>query len=249
VGRELRRQPSPVAYPAAVIKFRIGTIPVSIKPTFWIVAVILGLPVPARHSHEMFSYLVGWIGVVVFSVLAHELGHALAARRFGAEVEITLHVMGGYTTWATPQPISPLRRVLVAAAGSGVGFLLAGATFGVVRGFDISIDNRLFASLASAFVFVNIVWGVFNWLPIRPLDGGHILSGFLQAALGRKATIVLDVIFPITTVAVGLLAYRQGLIFAAFFCGFLLLDEMRNWQSRRPSPPPAPGGGLPPALG
>lgn len=233
-----------------MIRFRLGTIPISIKPTFWIVAVVLGLPIPDRHSAEIASYLTGWVGVVVVSVLAHELGHALMARRFGAEVAITLHVMGGYTTWTTPNPISPLRRVLVAAAGSGVGFVLAGLVFGVVRGFDISIESRLVASLASAFVFVNLVWGVFNWLPIRPLDGGHILSGFLQAVLGRRAAIVLDVIFPITTIAVGLFAYRRGLIFAAFFCGFLLLDEIRNWQDRRPAPPPSPGGGgLPPALG
>lgn len=233
-----------------MIRFRLGTIPISIKPTFWIVAVVLGLPVPDRHSAEIASYLTGWVGVVVVSVLAHELGHALMARRFGAEVAITLHVMGGYTTWTTPNPISPLRRVMVAAAGSGVGFVLAGLVFGLVRGFDISIQSRLVASLASAFVFVNLVWGVFNWLPIRPLDGGHILAGFLQAVLGRRAAIVLDVIFPIATIAVGLFAYRQGLIFAAFFCGFLLLDEVRNWQDRRPSPPPSPGGGgLPPALG
>ena len=233
-----------------MIRFRLGTIPISIKPTFWIVAVVLGLPIPDRHSAEIASYLTGWVGVVVVSVIAHELGHALMARRFGAEVAITLHVMGGYTTWTTPNPISPLRRVLVAAAGSGVGFVLAGLVFGVVRGFDISIESRLVASLASAFVFVNLVWGVFNWLPIRPLDGGHILSGFLQAVLGRRAAIVLDVIFPITTIAVGLFAYRRGLIFAAFFCGFLLLDEIRNWQDRRPAPPPSPGGGgLPPALG
>lgn len=233
-----------------MIRFRLGAIPISIKPTFWIVAVVLGLPVPDRHSSEIASYLTAWVGVVLFSVLAHELGHALMARRFGAEAAITLHVMGGYTTWTTPNPISPLRRVLVAAAGSGVGFVLAGLVFGVVRGFDISIESRLVASLASAFVFVNLVWGVFNWLPIRPLDGGHILAGFLQAVLGRRAAIVLDVIFPITTIAVGLFAYRQGLIFAAFFCGFLLLDEIRNWQDRRPAPPPSPGGGgLPPALG
>lgn len=233
-----------------MIRFRLGTIPVSIKPTFWIVALVLGLPVPDRHNAEMASYLTGWVGVVLFSVLAHELGHALMAKRFGAEVAITLHVMGGYTTWTTPKPISPWRRVLVAAAGSGVGFVLAGLVFGAVRGLDISIESRLIASLASAFVFVNLVWGVFNWLPIRPLDGGHMLSGFLQAVLGRRSVIVLDVIFPIATIAVGLFAYRRGLIFAAFFCGFLLLDEIRNWQDRRPAPPPSPGGGgLPPALG
>ncbi len=234
-----------------VIRFRLGALPVSIKPSFWIIAVILGLPIPQALSNQPVAYIAGWIGVVLVSVLAHELGHALTARRFGAEVDITLHIMGGYTTWSTPEPISPGRRVVVAAAGSTVGFVMAGITFLTIRGLGIEIRSELLAALASAFVFVNVLWGIINWLPIRPLDGGHMLLGVLQAALGRRARTITDIIFPLTTVAVGIFAYRVGFVFAAIFCAFLLLDEIRNWQSRRPSPmqPPTGGGGLPPALG
>ncbi len=222
----------------------------TVKPTFWVVAVILGLPIPAELSDSTALYLAGWAAVVFFSVFTHELGHAFSARRFGAEVEITLHLMGGFTTWATPRPISPLRRVAVASAGSAVGFGIAGLVYLALWTDVLVVNSRLPAYLISALVFVNVFWGVINWLPIRPLDGGHILSGFLQAALGRKARAVTDVVFPLTTVAVGLFAYLRGFVFAAVFCAFLLLDEVRTWQDRRPGPPPMTGGGgLPPALG
>ncbi len=245
---------SPIIHPPTlpgVIRFHLGSLPVAIKPSFWVVAVVLGLPIPRTLSQQPVAYMAGWIGVVLVSVLAHELGHALVARRFGAEVAITLHIMGGYTTWSTPEPISPGRRVLVAASGSMVGFVMAGLTWLTVRGLEVSFRSNLVASLVSAFVFVNVLWGVINWLPIRPLDGGHMLLGVLQAALGRRARMVTDVVFPVTTIGVGIFAYRTGFVFAAFFCAFLLLDEIRNWQARRPSPPPPPGGGggLPPALG
>lgn len=231
-----------------MIKFRLGTIPVKINPTFWVVAIVLGLPVPDRHRHEMAAYFAGWIVVVLVSVLMHELGHALVARRFGAAVEISLHLMGGHTSWATREPISPWRRVVVAAAGSGVGFALAGTTFGLVRVLDVPIRPPLLASLLSLFVWVNVIWGVFNWLPIRPLDGGHILTGVLQAMFGRRSERVADVIFFVTTAGVGWYAFRNGLTFAAMFCGFLLMEETRHWSRGRPAVPSG-GAGLPPAIG
>lgn len=231
-----------------MLKFRLGTIPVKINPTFWVVAIVLGLPVPDRHRHEMVAYFAGWIAVVLVSVLMHELGHALTARRFGAVVEISLHLMGGHTTWVTREPISPWRRVLVAAAGSGVGFGLAGVTYGLVRGLDVPVRPPLLASLLWLFVVVNLIWGVFNWLPIRPLDGGHILSGVLQATIGRYARRVADVIFFVTTAGVGWYAFEHGFVFAAVFCGFLLMEETRHWSRRAPVVRHE-GGGLPPAIG
>lgn len=232
-----------------MISFRFSGVPVHVKPTFWLMALFIGWRVPDFVSVDRYTYLVGWVAIVFFSVLAHELGHAFTARRFGAEVEITLHVMGGHTVWATAQPISPLRRVVVAAAGSGVGFVMSGALFAGSR-FDGGFTSEAASDFATLFLFVNVFWGIVNWLPIRPLDGGHILTGFLQAILGRGATVVTNLIFPVTTAAVGWFAYDSGFLFGAIFCGFLLLDEVRAWQDRGPRPAPSPEGGeLPPALG
>lgn len=218
----------------------------SIKPTFWLIALFLGWPVPARVSGFEVWYMVGWVLVVLGSVLFHELGHALTARRFGAEVSITLHLMGGLTAWSTERPISPGRRVLVAAAGSMVGFVLAGVVYGLFRFTPLSIPTEPWATLIGRFVFVSVFWGVINWLPVRALDGGHMVLGLLQSVLRGRAERVADVIFPLTTVALGIYAYRNGYVIGAVFCGFLLMDEINNW-TRRSAPPP--GTGLPPALG
>ena len=94
----------------------------------------------------------------------------------------------------------------------------------------------------AAFWQVNLVWGVLNWLPIRPLDGGHIFSGFLEGSLGpKRGSRVANVVFPVFTAAAGWYAWRQGLVFAAFLAGFVLLSEVQRFGAgRRPPPQQAP---------
>ena len=66
--------------------------------------------------------IAAWIAIVFVSILVHELGHALTARAYGAEVEIELNGVGGLTRWSIPSDrLGPGRRALVAAAGSAVG--------------------------------------------------------------------------------------------------------------------------------
>jgi Zn-dependent protease len=178
-------------------------------------------------------------GVVAVSVIAHELGHAVVARRFGAEVDMTLYALGGFTRWATTRPMSPWRRVLVAAAGSSVGFALGGIVFArVADNGAVPTEPRVLNFALESFWQVNVLWGVLNWLPIRPLDGGHIFLGSMQALLGRAGERIADVVFPIVTIAGGLFALSRGYLFAAVLAGFVLMEEVRRWSAlRRPARP------------
>jgi membrane-associated protease RseP (regulator of RpoE activity) len=211
-----------------------------------VAAIIFPFQLTVLSRPESWPFLVAWLIVVAVSVIAHELGHALLARRFGAQVDMTLYALGGFTRWATSQPISPWRRVLVAAAGSAVGFVLGGLVYLALRNDLVPTDARVVDFALESFWQVNILWGVLNWLPVRPLDGGHIFLGTMQALFGRTGERIADVVFPAVTILGGWYAYTQGFVFAAFFAIFILMDEVRRWaatrQQRRPADPRAEPG-------
>jgi Zn-dependent protease len=226
------------------MRFRLVGIRVHIRPTFWLVALLIA-PLDLFRLRQRLTFLAVWVAVVLASVILHELGHALTFRRFGVRSDITLYALGGFTR---PQGgmLGPWQRVAVAAAGSLVGFVLGGGVWLLLRSGFLSSVPRPLAFGLSAFASVNLLWGVLNWLPIRPLDGGHIFSGLLQGVLGRRGEAVADVLFPLFTVAAGVFAWQHGFPFVALLAGFMLVQEIAMWQARararqpRPSPEPIP---------
>ena len=90
--------------------------------------------------------------------------------------------------WAKPVPINPYNfrdrkwgNIKVAAAGVAANFALA-AVFGTILRFWPAVSNPVssgFYALAQVVVVINLVLGVFNLLPIPPLDGSHILFAIL----------------------------------------------------------------------
>jgi Zn-dependent protease len=214
--------------------FRLFGIPVTVHPSFLVIAVLLGL-----SGRMPVAFLVAWVLVVFVSILIHELGHALTARSYGAEVEIELNAIGGLTSWAVPgEELSPGRRALVAAAGSGVGVIFGG----LVWAFD-QITGP-YDGLAGFAVFnlirVNVFWGLINWLPIRPLDGGHLFSSLLQKVIPSRAETIGNVVFFLTAagaLVAGLLTQR---IFLALLAGWLLMGELTRGRQVRPRAPIPP---------
>ncbi len=85
--------------------------------------------------------------------------------------------------------------LLTALAGPGVNFLLA-ALFATVIHILISIEfttggmaEKIIVPLyliSQAAVFVNLILGVFNLIPIPPLDGSNVLAYFLPRQLAYK---------------------------------------------------------------
>jgi len=90
--------------------------------------------------------------------------------------------------WAKPVPINPYNfrdqkygQAKVALAGPGANLLLA-IIFGATIRFIPMSSSLFFQNLASVFaliVWINLLLGIFNLLPIPPLDGSHILFTFL----------------------------------------------------------------------
>lgn len=171
-----------------------------------------------------------WISIIFVSILVHELGHALTARAYGAEVAIELNGIGGLTRWSIPSSrLGPGRRALVAAAGSAVGVLFGGLVwlvalqFGPYRGITSFVINNL--------IFVNVFWGLLNWLPIRPLDGGHLLLSLLERFAPERGDVIARVVFVLTAAGGLIFGITSDRLFIALIAGWLLFSEIGTRDS------------------
>jgi len=189
----------------------------------WRIGTISGIGI---YLHWTFLILLGWIGIfpivrgggatdalsgvlmvaAVFSIVVmHELGHALAARRYGIPTkDITLLPIGGVARLER-MPEDPKEELVVALAGPAVNVVLAVLCFvglvillgltqfmpRIMSGlnelqFLMDSDQQLgvladvpFASFLLTLLFVNVMLIVFNLLPAFPMDGGRVLRAIL----------------------------------------------------------------------
>jgi Zn-dependent protease len=176
---------------------------------------ILGIPIQVRLSFLLLMglFLVwhGLGGVLLLlalfaSVLLHELGHALVARRLRVPIiGIDLHFFGGAAK-LTHMPESPRHEIAIAAAGPAVSFALALGLYLVFRATGLGP----FAQLAA----INLVLGGFNLLPALPMDGGRILRALLARRMGRlRATAIAVKVARVAAVGLAVL----GLAVTNFF--------------------------------
>ncbi|HCT78808.1 MAG TPA: peptidase M50 [Micromonosporaceae bacterium] len=138
----------------------------------------LGLAGAARYLAG-----VGFVAGLLLSVLLHELGHALTARRYGVGVRgITLDLLGGYTEFDQDSP-RPGIELATALAGPGVSALLglgcAALAFALPNG---TIGDKIAIQLAVA----NLIVAIYNALPGWPLDGGRALRAAVWAIKGDR---------------------------------------------------------------
>lgn len=119
--------------------------------------------------------------LVFGSVLAHELGHALVARRFKVRTtEIVLMPLGGIAM-LEERPMTPRHEFIIAFAGPLTSLGLAAVAFGLT----FAVPEEAISDV----MYINLMLGAFNLLPAFPLDGGRMLRAGLQPRLGLiKAT-------------------------------------------------------------
>lgn len=246
----LFQPPPPTRYD---LRFSIAGIPVTVHPLFWLIALLLG-------SSGDILLLPIWVAVIFVSILVHELGHALAFRRFGQRSQIVLHFAGGLTI---PEPVSwggrfasvalsPNEQIVVSLAGPGAGFLLAALVIAIVTlaggsvittwllGFIplpltalVPFGGRVVTVLISMLLWVNIFWGLINLAPVYPLDGGNVTRNVLLQADpldGVRKSLWVSVIAGALVAIAGLVFFRS--LFMALLFGLLAFQSYQALQRR-----------------
>ncbi len=126
------------------------------------------------------------VAIFLASLLAHELAHAVVARRNDLEVRgITLWLLGGVAQLGGLMP-SAGAQFRIAAAGPAMSYALAGSFALVSLGATALGASALVVSAIQWLAFVNVVLGTFNLIPAAPLDGGRILASALWAIHGDR---------------------------------------------------------------
>lgn len=202
-------------------RFRVFGIPVRVSAFFWILAALIAW-VPNRLDLT----LVG-MACVFGSILVHELGHALTARRFGWPPQIVLYHFGGYAAFH-PVRATPARRVLVTAAGPAAGFALFALVWTVspfvppVRGLEFAADILL---------FINLWWNVLNLAPVYPLDGGQIALTLLEARSGYAGRVWAFRVGTLVGAVLAVLGFRAGQTWLAILFAMLAVQNLQLEQA------------------
>ena len=126
------------------------------------------------------------IAAIVFflSILLHEIGHSLVARRNGMEIEgITLWLFGGVAQFKEMFK-SPGAEFRIGIAGPAVSFVLGAAFVGLAF---LPIGSTPVSGTLFWLGYINLFLLVFNLLPALPLDGGRVLRAALWKAKGDFA--------------------------------------------------------------
>lgn len=188
------------------------------------------LPQTVPGYEALLYWLVGAVGALLFyaSLLAHELSHAVVARRNGVKVAgITLWLFGGVSQ-LEGEPPSARAEAIIAGVGPLTSFVVAGVVIVIA---ELIPGINLMTALLSWLGFVNISLGLFNLVPAFPLDGGRLLSSVLWWRSGSRVRGVHDAVrvgrvFAYLMIAAGVFGLFLGAgvsgIWIAFIGWFLL---------------------------
>jgi Zn-dependent protease len=117
------------------------------------------------------------------SVLLHELGHSIAARQRGINVNsITLFLFGGLAS-LDAEAKSPEGAFWIAVAGPLVSVALF--LFLSLLGFSSVVTGPL-AVIVGLLAYINLILAVFNMIPGLPLDGGNVLKAAVWKVTGNR---------------------------------------------------------------
>ncbi len=123
-------------------------------------------------------------GLLVASVLIHEISHALVARLFHHEVkEIVLTLIGGHTA-LDAKGLTPAASGVTALAGP-----IGSAVLGLAGLATLTLDLSPGAyTIVRGITVVNFVLAIFNALPGAPLDGGRVVEAIVWALTGKRTS-------------------------------------------------------------
>jgi stage IV sporulation protein FB len=231
-------------------KFTLMGIPVRINPFFWVMAAVLGWQ--GRKGPEILI----WVACVFVSIMVHEFGHALTTRKaFRQRPSVILYYMGGLCV-SDGQQHHLWRRAWVIIMGPMAGFILYGIVLGtglsvlgvgefpfygdfkvhdlpewfwkLPRGLELVIFRAYFDLL-----WINLFWGLFNLVPIFPLDGGQLAQVFLTMHNRREAAIRTHAMGLVVAGLLAVYLFSREQYYTAFFVASLGVMNLQLYQAAK----------------
>jgi Zn-dependent protease len=243
------------------LNFTVLGVPVRLSAWFWLGTLLFGSGLFTEGLDGMSSGIkvLLWVTVCFISILLHELGHAMAFRRFRIPSRIVLHAFGGLAipdTYSNPWQIStarvhPQHQLIISAAGPLVQLLLASTIIALlhVAGYNFWVpdfldrvlhvsSNTKTLSLESRFFFftlmlVNIYWPLLNLIPVYPLDGGQIARSLFLINNVPDAIRNSLMLSMIVGGAMAFYGLQSQQIYLAFLFGSMAASNYQMWAMHR----------------
>jgi Zn-dependent protease len=210
---------------------------------------LLGFPVHVRPGFVVFMVLIVvlygdafglWLAVALAGfTLLHELGHAVAARRTGAEAEISLNFLAGYASYVPTRPLTRAEQIGISFAGPGIQIAVSVAMLLALGANPFERPSYANDPVLLAIWWAGPIIGVFNLVPVLPLDGGNIVTTALDRIVPGRAErtmiwISLAVTGAFTVFALLDTRYRGFML----IMGFLLVSQLQMLGSSKSATSP-----------
>ncbi|RIE00591.1 Zn-dependent protease [Cohnella faecalis] len=170
-----------------------------------------------------------------FIVLFHELGHLAMALRFGWTVrEVKLLPFGGVVEVEEAGSVPAREELAVALAGPAQNVFLAGV------GWALGHLGWVDSLWAEHFVRANVLIGLFNFLPILPLDGGRIAQAWISLRVPYHRTLLwsarISLLFSVLVVLYAVYPLLRGDLLQLNLLAVGLFLCFSNWTYLRNVP-------------
>lgn len=208
--------------------FAVATVMGTTVRIHWTFVIFLGWIIAAAYADNGAQAALGsglFFVLLFVSVLLHEFGHVLTARRFGVHTpDVVLLPIGGVSQMERI-PENPRQELLIALAGPVVsilvGIVLAVAAGGLPQNPEMNMAD-LGRHLWTHLAFTNFALAVFNLLPVFPMDGGRVLRALFASRLGyARGTRAAAVTGQVLAVGLGLVGLASGNFMLALIAVFI----------------------------
>lgn len=143
--------------------------------------------------------------IVIIIIILHELSHSVVAICYGTKIrEIEIFPFGAVAKTENYFELDPFKEIIISIVGPVSNFIM------LIIGIIVEFHIKAQIDLIYFFIFSNLTIGLFNILPILPLDGGRILRAYINSKTGfKKATQIV-------------IRISKMIVISMFFCGIYL---------------------------
>jgi Zn-dependent protease/CBS domain-containing protein len=224
---------------------RIFQVELRIHWTFFLLPLFVWYTEYASHGTANEARDLALVGIIFASVLAHELGHAIVARRNGIRAKSIILLPIGGITQLEDAPIAPedlvadasltrpaaklapwQRDIRIAMAGPLASLLLALVSCGTILVVAPHVDLQTWPFMQSrnlprSLVWINLYLAAFNLLPAYPMDGGRVLRALFTRRMdpvqATRRAVSIGQAFATLFILVGMLLPNYWLTLVGLF--------------------------------